>query len=78
MFSLTMRQGNRTPFVLQQDKVLPESRGCPFGYRIQDVYIFHGKDTPPGGYIVVFLNMSVPGFEGGDMRFLAVTGRIKG
>lgn len=71
MMSLTVqRQGDSAPIILQEDSVLPENRGCPYSYRIQDVYL-------RGGYIVVFLNMSVPGFEGGDMRFLAVTGKIK-
>ncbi len=56
--------------VLQKDTDLPASRGCALSYRIQDVYLY--KDT-----ITVFLNVYTPGFEGPDMRYLAVAGKLK-
>lgn len=52
--------------VLQKDAALPRSRGaCPGGYRVQDVYAF--KST-----LAVFLNVYTAGFEGPDMRYLAL------
>lgn len=69
-FDLTLknlRAENAAPKILQSDKTLPESRNCPFNYSIQNVYTF--KNT-----IAVFMNVFTAGFEGPDMRFMAVTG----
>ena len=56
---------------LQKDAdVLPKSRQCPYGYRIEQVYIYEGK-------IAVFLNVFGQGFEGPDMRYMVVTGEIQ-
>lgn len=59
-----------TSRTLQKDSSLPDSRMCPIGYRIQDVYLYKGN-------IAVFLNMFQPGFEGPDLRYLSVSGPIK-
>lgn len=56
--------------ILQKDKDLPQSRHCPFGYRIEQVYFY--KDN-----VAVFLNMFSQGFEGPDMRYMAITGKLK-
>lgn len=48
---------------------LPKARNCPFGYKIEQVYIYEGK-------IAVFLNVFSQGFEGPDMRYMVVTGEI--
>lgn len=57
--------------ILQKDAdVLPKSRQCPYGYKIEQVYIYEGK-------IAVFLNVFGPGFEGPDMRYMVVTGEIQ-
>ncbi len=66
--SLTDKESNAVS-VLQKDAELPKARGCAMNYRIQDVFV-NGK------YIAVFLNMNLPGFEGPDMRFLAISGKI--
>ncbi|HEX8369674.1 MAG TPA: DUF2259 domain-containing protein [Pyrinomonadaceae bacterium] len=56
---------------LQKDAdVLPKSRQCPYGYKIEQVYIYEGK-------IAVFLNVFGQGFEGPDMRYMVVTGEIQ-
>lgn len=55
---------------LQKDTVLPESRGCAMDYRLQDVYLY--KDL-----IAVFVGVFTRGFEGPDMRFMAVTGKLR-
>lgn len=56
--------------ILQKDTdVLPKSRSCPVGYKIEQVYIYQNK-------IAVFLNVFSQGFEGPDMRYMVVTGEI--
>jgi predicted secreted protein len=59
-----------TETILQNDKTLPESRGCPLSYSIQNVYVHENK-------IAVFLNIFTMGFEGPDMRYMVVTGNYK-
>jgi len=46
---------------------LPKVRSCPYGYCIEQVYFYKDK-------LAVFLNMFSQGFEGPDMRYIAVTG----
>lgn len=68
---LTLRDNTaEKTIVLQRDTTLPASRSCPIHYAIQFVYLYDA-------YIVVFLNSYATGFEGPDMRYLAVTGRFK-
>lgn len=55
---------------LQEDKEVPKTRGCPLRYRIQDVYVYRDE------FIVIFLNLFKPGFEGESMRYLVVTGTL--
>jgi len=42
----------------------------PYGYRIEQIYFY--KDN-----VAVLLNMFSQGFEGPDMRYMAVTGRLE-
>ena len=67
--SLFDREQNKT-ISLQKDSTLPPSRGCPINYAIQHVYLYED-------YIAVFLNTYTKGFEGPDMRYMVVTGKIK-
>lgn len=67
--SLYDREKNQK-IVLQKDSTLPASRGCPINYAIQHVYLYED-------YVAVFLNTYHMGFEGPDMRYMAVTGKIK-
>lgn len=70
-FELTLKDNeNKLSRFLQKDAELPKSRGCALGYAIQDVYIFEDN-------LVTFLNVFKPGFEGPDMRFMAVSGKLK-
>jgi predicted secreted protein len=55
---------------LQKDTTIPDSRGCPQYYRIQDVYLYKGL-------IAVFIGVFTQGFEGPDMRFMTVVGNLK-
>ena len=54
--------------VLQEDKRLPKSRACPFGYKVRSL-------TAYGGGVVVAVSYQRPGFEGPDTRYLVVTGK---
>lgn len=71
MMDLTLKnKDDDTVRTLQKDTTLPQSRGCAHAYRIQDVYMYKGA-------IAVFINVFTQGFEGPDMRFMAVTGQYK-
>lgn len=55
--------------VLQKDQKVPASRGCPLSYRIADVYVYQTS-------IIVFLNVMTPGWEGRNMRYMCITGKL--
>ena len=59
-----------TTTVLQKDASLPVSRACPMSYAVQYIYLYNDR-------IAVFLNTYHMGFEGPDMRYLAITGKFK-
>lgn len=67
--SLKDKQSDRAT-ILQKDSALPGSRFCPLDYSMQYVYLYEN-------YIVVFVSTYTIGFEGPDMRYLAVTGTFK-
>jgi len=69
-FTLSLKQGENKPKVLQQDSKVPKSRGCPLHYHIQDVYVYKNK------YIAVFIHVYTSSFEGKNMRYIAVTGTL--
>ncbi len=54
---------------LQKDNKVPESRGCPLHYRIEDVYV---RDSN----VIVFVNVMIPGWEGRSMRYMCITGTL--
>ena len=60
--------------VLQEDKDVPLSRGCPTGYRIGGVQSFFGEDGTMT--YAVLVTVVRHGFEGPDHRWIAVTGRM--
>jgi predicted secreted protein len=55
--------------ILQKDSKLPESRGCPYKYRLLSAYYHTNK-------IAVFVEYDDYGFEGPNVRQLLVTGII--
>lgn len=65
--------GTSDIIVLQRDTKLPKRRSYVLSYRIQDVYVYHYAGHK---YVAVFINYSMPGFEGPDMRFMVVTGKL--
>jgi predicted secreted protein len=74
IMTLTLQsQSHKARQVLQADRGLPKSRGCPIHYRIEKVYLSPaGKQT----VIVVLLQYFTPSIEGPDERYLAVSGVI--
>lgn len=62
-------QGERR--VLHEDTRIPESRGCPLGYRIEAVHTHTNSDNRTA--LAVVLRYYKPGFEGPDGRLLALT-----
>jgi predicted secreted protein len=74
LFDLVLVEPEGAERYLHQDAALPKSRGCPLDYAIAEVWV-HGFDaiTPAGTQtLLVLLHMQQPGFEGPDVRFLAV------
>jgi predicted secreted protein len=70
-FDLTLKDvKSETEKILQKDNALPESRGCPHAYSIQNVYAYENR-------IAVFINVYTTGFEGPDMRYMVVTGNYR-
>lgn len=74
LFDLTLGEEGGAQRVLHSDTVLPKSRGCPLGYAIGQVWLYDGDgwNTADGQSLLVLLHMRQPGFEGPDLRFLAV------
>ncbi|MEP0941614.1 MAG: DUF2259 domain-containing protein [Rhizobiaceae bacterium] len=60
--------------VLNDDKRVPKSRGCPLKYYVEQVMTYPRKD---GGFsLAVLVRYATPGFEGPDGRLIAVTSII--
>jgi predicted secreted protein len=59
--------------VLHEDKSIPQSRGCPYGYGIGAVQTFY-HDGGQSAYAVL-ISVRTYGFEGPDFRWIAVPGR---
>lgn len=62
------------PLLIYEDKTLPESRRCAISYAVSDVFRFR-KGGAPGYYAVLIRVEQLPGFEGPDIRYIAVTQR---
>lgn len=56
---------------LQKDTELPASRGCGFGYRIDQAFV-----SPTGDGLAVLVGFKRPGFEGPDYRLMGVSGAL--
>ncbi|MBW2256923.1 MAG: DUF2259 domain-containing protein [Deltaproteobacteria bacterium] len=64
-------EGRATQKVLQEDRKLPESRSGAYGYRIHEAYLYDDR------FLAVFLSVGLPGFEGPDTRYMAITGTLE-
>jgi len=73
-FRLSLRNAETDAVaVFHADQEIPQSRGCPIGYRIDSVIV---PDGYPASKAVVLLSVFTPGFEGPDRTFLAVSGSL--
>lgn len=74
--TITLRNvATGTEAKLQDDRIIPKSRGCPLDYSISDVVLY---DKPGGTAVaVVIVNVLRHGFEGRDRRFMAVSGTLQ-
>lgn len=62
---------------LQRDTRLPKSRGCALGYGIASVWLWFSDTNRQGpAKIVVMLHVKAAGFEGHDIRYMAVSGKL--
>ncbi len=59
----------KTSKVLQNDTKLPASRRCAADYRMHSVFVSNSS-------LVVFVSVSSDGFEGPNIKFMAVTGKL--
>jgi len=60
--------------ILADDKSIPDSRGCPLGYRLGAVQTFFPKGSP--ALLAILIAVERVGFEGPDHRWIAVTGKL--
>lgn len=63
--------------VLQDDKKLPASRGCVHNYEIEDIIVINPDQmSEQAARIVVLVRTFTYGFEGEDVRYMAVSGAL--
>lgn len=63
--------------VLQEDKKLPSSRGCAHNYAIEDVVVINPDQMSElASNVVVLVRIYSYGFEGEDVRYMAISGRL--
>jgi predicted secreted protein len=63
--------------VLQEDKTLPASRGCVHNYEIEDVVVINpDQSSELAAKVVVLIRVFTLGFEGEDVRYMAVSGSL--
>lgn len=67
--SLMSLEEPRTRLVLQEDKRLPKSRAYPLSYTVRRVTAFREG-------LVVIVSYTTPGFEGPNVRYIAVSGKF--
>jgi predicted secreted protein len=61
--------------VMQQDRTMPASRGCVMNYEIEDVVV-NNAEFPNRPNVVVMLRVYSLGFEGADVRYMAISGTL--
>jgi len=72
LLRIEAKDGGQT-HLLHEDKSIPQSRGCPNGYRIGAVQTF-SMDSLSAYAVLIAVRQY--GFEGPDFRWIAVTGRL--
>ncbi len=66
---LKVTLAGKTTRVLQNDTKLPASRHCASDYRMHSVFVSNSS-------LVVFVSVSSDGFEGPNIKFMAVTAKL--
>ncbi len=61
--------------VLNDDNRVPKSRGCPFGYIIEEV-VSSNTGGSPAFSLGILIRVIKPGFEGNDADLLGLATRI--
>ncbi|MBA2405063.1 MAG: DUF2259 domain-containing protein [Bdellovibrionales bacterium] len=62
---------------LQADTGLPTSRGCAHNYEIEDVVVIQpDQSSELAAKVVVLIRVFTVGFEGEDVRYMAVSGAL--
>lgn len=62
---------------LQADVTLPASRGCTHNYEIEDVVVIQpDQSSELAAKVVVLMRVFTVGFEGEDVRYMAVSGAL--
>ncbi|RJT37479.1 DUF2259 domain-containing protein [Mesorhizobium waimense] len=72
LLRIEAKDGGQT-HLLHEDKSIPQSRGCPYGYQIGAVQTFSLDSISA---YAVLITVRQYGFEGPDFRWIAVTGRL--
>ena len=68
-FELTLTNESKETRILQNSGKVPKNRGCVDGYGIQEVFLYHN-------YLAVFVGVFTRGWEGENLRLIAVTGKL--
>lgn len=71
LLKVDAEDGGKTT-VLHEDKSVPESRGCAYGYRLGGLQTFDDQHFATYAVIIAVQRL---GFEGPDYRWMAVTGQ---
>ena len=73
LIKVAVKPGERAE-LLHEDRSIPQSRGCPLGYRIGAVQTFFPQSGQPAFAVLIAVRSF--GFEGPDHRWIAVPGRL--
>ncbi len=70
-FELSLKNEANETRILQRSGKVPPNRGCVDGYGIQEVHLYHNR-------LAVFVGVFTRGWEGENLRLMAVTGDLDG
>lgn len=68
-FEMTLTNEAKETKILQKSGKVPLTRGCVDGYGIQEAFLYHNK-------LAVFVGIFTRGWEGENLRLMAVTGEL--
>jgi predicted secreted protein len=66
---VTLENNKGNIVILQRDSKIPKWRECADYFRIEDVYVYNDR-------VAVFLKVFIPGWEGGLIKNMVVTGKL--